>query len=276
MVQFWSALASRDTRLMAYVLRTHFPTHFRNATWATYLRCHDDIGWAVTDEDAAALGLSGPAHRAFLADFYEGVFPGSFARGGLFQSNPETGDKRSSGTTASFCGLETALAENDPAGIETAIHRILMGHALIAAFGGIPLLYMGDEIGLLNDRTYLDDPDKAHDSRWMHRPAMDWAKAERRTERGDRRGAAPCRHRRDHAAAEGDAASPRRQPDRDPRRRCRRRLRLPPREPARRAPRPVQFHRGLARRAGGLRVGERARATSSTGSPATSSCLPTG
>jgi amylosucrase len=180
MVQFWSALASRDARAMAYVLRSHFPTHFRNATWATYLRCHDDIGWAVTDEDAAALGFSGAAHRAFLADFYEGVFPGSFARGAPFQSNPATGDKRSSGTTASFCGLETAIAANDQAGIETAIHRILMGHALIASFGGIPLLYMGDEIGLLNDRTYVDDPDRAHDSRWMHRPAMDWEKAGRR------------------------------------------------------------------------------------------------
>ena len=184
MVQFWSALASRDTRLMTTVLRTHFPTHFRNATWATYLRCHDDIGWAVTDEDAGALGLSGPAHRGFLADFYEGVFPGSFARGALFQSNPLTGDKRSSGTTASFCGLDKALAENDPAGIETAIHRILMGHALIAAYGGVPLLYMGDEIGLVNDHSYLADPDRAHDSRWMHRPAMDWAKAERRSVAG--------------------------------------------------------------------------------------------
>ncbi|MCB1500854.1 MAG: alpha-amylase family protein [Bauldia sp.] len=180
MVQFWSALASRDTRLMAYVLRSHFPGHFRNATWATYLRCHDDVGWAITDEDAAALGLSGLAHRSFLADFYEGVFPGSFARGALFQSNPLTGDKRSSGTTASFSGLEAAMLDDDAAGIDTAIHRILMGHALIAAFGGVPLLYMGDEIGLLNDHTYLSDPDKAHDSRWMHRPAMDWRKAERR------------------------------------------------------------------------------------------------
>jgi amylosucrase len=180
MVQFWSALASRDTRLMTAVLRGHFPTRFRNATWATYLRCHDDVGWAITDEDAAVFGIAGPSHRTFLADFYEGVFPGSFARGALFQANPLTGDKRSSGTTASFCGLEAALAANDPVGIDTAIHRILAGHALIAAFGGVPLLYMGDELGLLNDQSYLDDPDKAHDSRWMHRPAMDWTKAERR------------------------------------------------------------------------------------------------
>jgi amylosucrase len=180
MVQFWSSLASRDTRLMAHVLRSHFPSRFRNATWATYLRCHDDIGWAITDEDAAVFGLSGYAHRSFLAAFYEGAFPGSFARGALFQSNPLTGDKRSSGTTASFCGLEAAMLDDDPVAIDTAVHRILMGHALIAAFGGLPLLYMGDEIGLLNDHTYLADPDRAHDSRWMHRPPMDWEKAARR------------------------------------------------------------------------------------------------
>ena len=52
MVQFWSALAARDARLMTHVLKTHFPPELENATYATYIRCHDDIGWAVTDEDA--------------------------------------------------------------------------------------------------------------------------------------------------------------------------------------------------------------------------------
>ncbi len=180
MVQFWSALAARDARLMAHVLATHFPTHFRNATWATYLRCHDDVGWAITDEDAGALGLSGWAHRGFLASFYEGAFPGTFARGLPFQANPLTGDARTCGTTASWCGLEAALAAGDADGIDRAIHRILVGHALIAAFGGLPLLYMGDEIGLLNDYGYVNDPEHAADSRWVHRPVMDWAKAARR------------------------------------------------------------------------------------------------
>ncbi len=174
MVQVWSALAARDTRLMAHVLRTHFPPVVPNATYAIYLRCHDDIGWAVTDEDAAAVGLSGPAHRAFLSDFYEGVFPGSFSRGALFQENPATGDKRISGTCASLAGLETAEVEGDAAAIDRAVDRILMGHALIASFGGIPLIYMGDEIALLNDHSYLSNPDHAHDSRWIHRPRMDW------------------------------------------------------------------------------------------------------
>lgn len=170
MVQFWGALATRDARLMRQVLAKHFPDRLTNATYATYIRCHDDIGWAVTDEDAAALQISGGAHRAFLSNFYEGSFPGSFAAGELFQANPETGDKRISGTFASLAGLERA--EGDAAAL--AVQRILLGHALIASFGGIPLIYMGDELAMLNDYSYHDDPAHAHDSRWLHRPRMDW------------------------------------------------------------------------------------------------------
>jgi amylosucrase len=182
MVQFWSALATRDVRLMTHVMGTHFPDRLTNATYATYIRCHDDIGWAVTDEDAAAVGVSGHGHRAFLSDFYEGSFPGTFAKGALFQVNPLTGDKRISGSFASLAGLETA---RDGAEVEMAVQRILMGHALIAAFGGIPLIYMGDELALPNDYGYLDDPHHAHDSRWVHRPRMDWERAAGR-ETGDR------------------------------------------------------------------------------------------
>jgi amylosucrase len=178
MVQFWSALATRDTRLMTHVLGTHFPDRLTNATYATYIRCHDDIGWAVTDEDAAAVGASGHGHRSFLSDFYEGSFPGTFAKGALFQVNEATGDKRISGSFASLAGLERAAG--DPALTEMAVQRILLGHALIAAWGGIPLIYMGDELALPNDYSYLDDPHLAHDSRWIHRPRMDWTRAEAR------------------------------------------------------------------------------------------------
>ncbi|OIQ80168.1 amylosucrase [mine drainage metagenome] len=181
MVQFWSALATRDTALMTHVLATHFPERLNNATYATYIRCHDDIGWAVTDEDAAALHLSGPAHRAYLSDFYEGGFPGSFASGALFQVNEATGDKRISGSFASLAGLEKA---NGAEAVEMAVQRILLGHALIAGFGGMPLIYMGDELAMLNDRSYLDQPDHAHDSRWIHRPKMDWSVAATR-DQGD-------------------------------------------------------------------------------------------
>ena len=176
MVQFWSSLASGDTRLMTHVMKTHFPEGFTRACFATYIRCHDDIGWAITEEDTAHVPpMTGPGHRKFLADFYNGSFPFSYARGADFQSNPETGDRRTNGSFASLAGLEQGIAAKDPVAIDLAIERILMGHALIAAFGGIPLLYMGDEIGLTNDHSYLDDPELAPDGRWMHRPAMDWA-----------------------------------------------------------------------------------------------------
>lgn len=174
MVHYWSALATRDTRLMTKVLSENFPETLPNATYTTYLRCHDDIGWAITDEDAAAMGFSGFAHRDFLSRFYAGDFRGSFARGAYFQVNEETGDSRISGTLASLAGLEKAEADGDARGVELAVHRILMGNALIASFGGIPLIYMGDEAALLNDHSYQTDPLRADDSRWLHRPIMDW------------------------------------------------------------------------------------------------------
>ena len=186
MVQFWSSLASRDTRLMTHTLRTHFPEGFRRASFATYLRCHDDIGWAITPEDAAHIPhMQAPLHRNFLADFYNGSFPGTFARGADFQTNPDTGDRRTNGSLASLAGLEQALEANDPILLDHAIARILMGHALIASFGGLPLLYMGDELGLLNDHSYESDPDLADDGRWMHRPMMDWPLVEKLPQQPD-------------------------------------------------------------------------------------------
>ena len=171
MVQFWGALATRHTGLMTHVLGSHFPDRLTNASYATYIRCHDDIGWAITDEDAWAMGMNGAAHRNYLSDFYAGDFAGSFAQGALFQENPATGDKRISGSFASLAGLEKAKSAG---AVDLAVQRILMGHALIAGFGGIPLIYMGDELAVLNDYGYLNTPDHAHDSRWIHRPVMDW------------------------------------------------------------------------------------------------------
>ncbi len=183
MVQFWSSLASRDTKLMTYTLG-EFPQTPSSIAWGTYIRVHDDIGWAITEEDAEAVGLNGFGHRSFLSDYYSGQFPGSHACGEVFQYNPRTGDRRISGTFASLAGLEKALQEGDERLVALSIERILLGHTLIAGFGGIPLIYMGDEIGLLNDYSYKQNPDTAGDNRWMHRPYMDWEKAERRLELG--------------------------------------------------------------------------------------------
>ena len=55
---------------------------------------------------------------------------------------------------------------------------------MILSFGGLPLLYYGDEIGTLNDYSYLNDDNKHADSRWIHRPSIDWEKAELRNQPG--------------------------------------------------------------------------------------------
>lgn len=183
MVLLWSSLASRKAHLMTHSLR-QMPAPPSGSAWITYVRCHDDIGWAVTDENAGAVGESGPLHRAFLSDFYSGRFPGTFATGATFQYNPKTGDRRISGTLASLAGLETALGQRDQRAVDLALRRILLTHNLIFVYGGIPAIYMGDEIGMLNDTSYLEDPELAEDNRWMHRPIMDWEAAELRHEAG--------------------------------------------------------------------------------------------
>jgi amylosucrase len=180
MVLLWSALASQRVGLLTHTLRAMPPVP-PGAGWITYVRCHDDIGWAITEEDAAAVGESGHLHRKFLADFYAGDFPGSFARGARFQPEP-SGEARTSGMAASLAGLETALEHDDAVGEERAIRRILLLHAVAFVHGGLPLIYMGDELGLRNDENWAADPLQADDNRWMHRPPMDWDAAARRSD----------------------------------------------------------------------------------------------
>ncbi len=112
--------------------------------------------------------------------FYTGRFEGSFARGLPFQENPRTGDCRISGTGASLTGLEKALHEETAAEVDLAVGRIRLIHSVILSIGGIPLIYLGDEIGMLNDYSYRNDPAKAGDSRWVHRPYADWSRIAQR------------------------------------------------------------------------------------------------
>jgi amylosucrase len=179
MALLWNTLATRDVRLLRYSMRERFKIP-AGCAWVNYARVHDDIGWTFDDGDAGALGMNGYDHRRFLNAFYTGRFAGSFGRGLPFQENPRTGDARISGTLASLAGLELALQENNAAELELAIRRILLLHSIILSIGGIPLLYLGDEVGTLNDYGYRRDPAKADDSRWVHRPATDWEKMARR------------------------------------------------------------------------------------------------
>jgi amylosucrase len=176
MVQIWSMLATGEVALATQALGA-LPATPTTSTWVCYARCHDDIGWAIDDSDAAAIGIGGWSHRAFLADWYAGTFPGSPARGLVFQHNELTGDRRISGTTAALCGLESAATAVDEG---LALGRIFLVHAIVAGWGGVPVIWSGDELGLVNDREWASEPGHGDDNRWAHRPRLDWQRAEDR------------------------------------------------------------------------------------------------
>ena len=182
MALLWEALATRDVRVLQHALhhRYRIPS---GCAWVNYVRCHDDIGWAFADDDVAAIGWNPAEHRRFLTQFYTGRYEGSFARGAPFQEDPKTGDARVSGTCASLAGVEMALADDDPQALDLAIRRMLLLYGIIFTIGGIPLVYLGDEVATLNNYQYEEDPEKIGDSRWLHRSVFDWQRADQRRDR---------------------------------------------------------------------------------------------
>jgi len=183
MALLWDAVATRNARLLDKGIRS-LPDKLDRATWLNYVRCHDDIGLGFDNADIRQAGYEPSSHRKFLVDYFTGVHTGSPARGQPFAQNEKTGDARIAGSLASLAGLESALEMGDPLTIQKTIDLILLLHGMIMSFGGIPLLYSGDEIGMLNDFSFMDDEEKAHDTRWIHRPVISWEKAELRHQQG--------------------------------------------------------------------------------------------
>ncbi len=177
------AVATKKAGQLNLGIRSN-PDKQERATWLNYVRCHDDIGLGFDDNDIRSAGYDPKLHRKFLIDYYTGNHKVSPARGLAFGANKKNGDARIAGSLASLAGLESAIENNDPAAIQEAIDTILLLHSAIMTFGGIPLLYYGDAIGTLNDRSYLEDEHKQHDSRWLHRPRMNWDRAARRNKHG--------------------------------------------------------------------------------------------
>ena len=179
MALLWNSLATRSTRVMKASLRDK-PVKPNGTTWINYVRCHDDIGMGFEDRHISESGFDPKSHRQFLTKFFTGDFHGSFAKGMPFMFNPKTGDARISGSMASLAGLEQALEDGTKLGIRRAIDRINLMHGIILSYGGIPMIYAGDEIATLNDYSFLKDIARSDDNRWMHRPQTSWETAMRR------------------------------------------------------------------------------------------------
>lgn len=180
MVNVFNSFATRDVRLLHHDINLfEVPS---SGSWMNYVRCHDDIGWGFNEQETQRLGMDPFAHKQFLIAFYNGSFPHSFALGENYQYNPISQDARTNGTLASLLGLEKGKRDKDFFKSRAAIDRINLAHALILFYRGFPLIYSGDEIATLNDQSYLNDPKKRHEGRWVHRPLFDWQRAEKRFE----------------------------------------------------------------------------------------------
>lgn len=176
MATTWHTLATQDTRLLKHQIDqiSALPS---DCLFQNYLRCHDDIGWGLDYPWLRQFGTEEVSHKKYLNDWFTGKWSGSPSRGELYNDDPRLGDARLCGTTASLCGMESAKTEEE---VELALACDLMLHAWMLTQSGIPVLYSGDEVGQLNDNSYHDDPDKAADSRYLHRGNFDWEKAELR------------------------------------------------------------------------------------------------
>ena len=183
MATTWHTVATRDTTLLRGQLDVvnALPKDY---VFLNYLRCHDDIGWGLDYRSLRSEGIDEVAHKKYLNDYFRGYTGSSNSRGELYNEDFVTGDARFCGTTASMCGIERAEEEQNEPMMESAVRMDLMLHAYMFMQSGIPVLYSGDEVAQLNDYSYKEDPDKAEDSRYIHRGAMDWKRAEKIHEKG--------------------------------------------------------------------------------------------
>ena len=172
----WSTVATRNVELLRHQMEQVCALP-RTCLFQNYLRCHDDIGWGLDYPWLFRRDQNEIPHKKYLNDWFTGRWPGSWSRGELYNDDPRLGDARLCGTTASLCGIESALTCGDAAALDRAVQCHWMLHAWMLSQSGIPVLYSGDELGRLNDYSYHDDPDKAADSRYLHRGNFQWDQA---------------------------------------------------------------------------------------------------
>ena len=137
-------------------------------TWVNYVRCHDDIIWSALSPHLPV------ADQARCSSFFAGDAKGSFSAGTAFQGvAPST-----NGMAATLVGVTGDEAD------AAAARRLLLLYGVTYALDGLPVVWMGDEIGLGDSPDATGEGVALRDGRWLQRPFMDWMRADRRTETG--------------------------------------------------------------------------------------------
>jgi amylosucrase len=183
MAGLWASLALGKAEPVVAMLRAAAAKP-ASGVWINYLRCHDDIIFGALSPYVS------PADQAQAARILAGA-AGSFSHGRPFQDFD--GAPSVNGMAASLCGLDET--GSDDAGLA----RLLLLYGVLYALPGLPVVYMGDELALLNDASFERDPARRAEGRWLQRPAMDWAAADQA--RAGRGRSAPPLARLKHLAA---------------------------------------------------------------------------
>lgn len=171
MAAAWLSLSEGDASAVREVL-SNTPDLPEGCTWLTYVRCHDDIGWNVLRPELTALG-SDPAKRLAQASrWYAGQVAGSTARGAAFQASDTRAVHGTNGMTMALAGLPAPLGRDQGEAVP-ALARMRLLYALSFFVGGLPLIYMGDELGQDNVGETELHTRQGPDGRELHRPVLD-------------------------------------------------------------------------------------------------------
>jgi amylosucrase len=180
MAASWVALAEENASILQAVLEKT-PAVPKGSSWLTYVRCHDDIGWNVLRPEVQAMGDVNCQRLLNASHFFAGIAPDSYAQGASFQTTDLQTAHGTNGMAAALVGMFSA---NTPAEFQCAVDRLLLLQSLSFFTGGLPLLYMGDELGMGNTAADVLLARQGPDGRELHRPNWQEATALLRKQEG--------------------------------------------------------------------------------------------
>ncbi|MBR1477346.1 MAG: amylosucrase [Lachnospiraceae bacterium] len=184
MPMVWNAVATRDISLLKQSLDIFYSIP-KQDVYLNFIRNHDDIKWRLDFDYLQRKGLEKPSHIKYLNDFFMGDAGYSHSKGELYNENEESQDAKFCGRTASMTGLERAKLYKSKELESEAIRQILMLYAFLIMQSGVPVVYYGDELGLLNDYSYKKSKNESekNDPRNIQRGSFDWEGVKKLTDK---------------------------------------------------------------------------------------------
>ncbi|OHT04976.1 Amylosucrase [Tritrichomonas foetus] len=170
------AVGLRDVQMLKEWITQRWST---DRSFYNFVSDQDEVRWSWGLTNPETAGYQFHTVYRYLNDIFSGRMEGSKSRGVVCFENLVTCEARVVGTLASLAGLEYAVETNDQHLISESIKRIVMTYSLLISLPGIPILYSGDELGLLNYYDYINEKNINSDVRFIVRNKFPWEKVEK-------------------------------------------------------------------------------------------------